>query len=195
MPHKVWAVGEEVLAADFNIYVQDQTVQVFASLTQLQTDWPGAPVGAFAFTADTCSRYMKVASGASGWVPQGPQTFAVGLSGTIPNSTSPITAGTIAVPAAPFTRLLVVSAAISATGSPTAVINLVLTDSATSVSRIGRGTITNGVVVAVPYTVPLPANTAATFTATANFTAAPGSTGAITTDPRFSQMNIVAYPA
>jgi hypothetical protein len=29
MPHKVWAVGEEVLAADFNDYVQEQVVATF----------------------------------------------------------------------------------------------------------------------------------------------------------------------
>ena len=30
MPHKIWAVGEEVLAADFQDYLQDQTVARFA---------------------------------------------------------------------------------------------------------------------------------------------------------------------
>jgi hypothetical protein len=31
MPYKVWAVGEEVLAADFNDYLQEQVVPIFAS--------------------------------------------------------------------------------------------------------------------------------------------------------------------
>lgn len=31
MPHKQWGIGEEVLAADFNTYVQNQTVERFAT--------------------------------------------------------------------------------------------------------------------------------------------------------------------
>jgi hypothetical protein len=31
MPHKVWVVGEEVLAADFNNYVQEQVIATFAN--------------------------------------------------------------------------------------------------------------------------------------------------------------------
>jgi len=45
MPHKVWQVGEEVLAADFNTYVQNQTVVVFPN-TAARDTWLSPPDGA-----------------------------------------------------------------------------------------------------------------------------------------------------
>lgn len=67
MPHKVWAVGEEVLAADFNTYIQEQVTPTFPTLSQLQTDWPAAPLGARAITTDSMRVYTHRAAGAAGW--------------------------------------------------------------------------------------------------------------------------------
>lgn len=46
MPQKTWAVGEEVLAADFNTYLQNQVVPVFTSTAQRDSQWPSPPDGA-----------------------------------------------------------------------------------------------------------------------------------------------------
>src|SRR5262245_14085648 len=56
---KQWAVGEEVLAADFNNYVQNQVVPVFASATVRDTEWPSPPNGAVCVTLDTGTLYQR----------------------------------------------------------------------------------------------------------------------------------------
>jgi hypothetical protein len=51
MPHKVWQVGEEVLAADFNTYVQNQAVIQFPNVAARDT-WASPPDGAVCVTLD-----------------------------------------------------------------------------------------------------------------------------------------------
>lgn len=53
MPQKLWAVGEEVLAADFNPYVQNQVVPQFTSTAQRDAQWTTPPKGAMCVTQDT----------------------------------------------------------------------------------------------------------------------------------------------
>src|SRR5262245_1427532 len=53
MPQKVWAVGEEVLAADFNTYVQNQTCPAFTGTAQRDSQWAAPPDGAVCVTGDT----------------------------------------------------------------------------------------------------------------------------------------------
>jgi hypothetical protein len=55
MPQKTWVVGEEVLAADFNTYVQNQVVPRFATVAARDAAWPAATAGAGAYsdTADS----------------------------------------------------------------------------------------------------------------------------------------------
>jgi hypothetical protein len=53
MPQKTWAIQEEVLAVDFNSYVQNQVVAQFASAAQRSTQWPAPPVGACSHLADS----------------------------------------------------------------------------------------------------------------------------------------------
>jgi hypothetical protein len=76
MPQKVWAVGEEVLAADFNTYVQQQVVPTFSSLSELQAQYAGAPLGALAVTLDTFTTYLHAATGGTGWRDARPTHFA-----------------------------------------------------------------------------------------------------------------------
>ena len=57
MPHKVWAVGEEVLAADFNTFVQDQVVTTFPDIASLKA-W-AAPNGAMAWVDATNQHYWR----------------------------------------------------------------------------------------------------------------------------------------
>lgn len=52
MPHKIWAVGEEVQAADFNTYLQNQTVPQFPNVAARDT-WAAPPKGAVCVTTDT----------------------------------------------------------------------------------------------------------------------------------------------
>lgn len=58
MPQKVWAIGEEVLAADFNPYVQQQTVPQFTNTAQRDAQWAAPPVGALCVTQDTLTQWI-----------------------------------------------------------------------------------------------------------------------------------------
>lgn len=53
MPFKIWAVGEEVLAADFNDYVQEQTVATFANAAARSAALAAPNVGQLTFLSDT----------------------------------------------------------------------------------------------------------------------------------------------
>lgn len=65
MPQKSWAVGEEVLAADLNSYLQSQTVPQFTNVAQRDSQWASPPVGAFCVTVDTGTVWQRT-SGA--WI-------------------------------------------------------------------------------------------------------------------------------
>lgn len=53
MPSKVWVVGEEVLAADFNPYVQEQVVATFANTAARDAAITAPKNGQHAWLADT----------------------------------------------------------------------------------------------------------------------------------------------
>lgn len=61
MPQKTWAVGEEVLAADFNTYVQNQVVPVFATEAQRDAQWTSPPNGAQCLTLDAFTVWVRQA--------------------------------------------------------------------------------------------------------------------------------------
>jgi hypothetical protein len=58
MPQKVWVVGEEVLAADFNLYVQQQVVASFPT-TAARDAWSSPPEGVLAVTTDTNALWQR----------------------------------------------------------------------------------------------------------------------------------------
>lgn len=58
MPSKVWAVGEEVLAADFNDYVQEQVVSTFANAAARDAAIPAPNVGQVCFLQDALSLFQ-----------------------------------------------------------------------------------------------------------------------------------------
>jgi hypothetical protein len=60
MPQKAWAVGEEVLAADMNTYLQNQVVPAFTTAAQRDTQWVGPPNGALCVTTDTNTLWQRV---------------------------------------------------------------------------------------------------------------------------------------
>lgn len=60
MAQKVWAVGEEVLAADFNAYVQNQVVPAFASTAQRDSQWPAPPAGALCIVTANGAMYERL---------------------------------------------------------------------------------------------------------------------------------------
>ena len=60
MPQKTWAVGEEVLAADFNLYVQNQVVPTFATVAARDSGWAAPPNGARCVTLDTDTEWSRV---------------------------------------------------------------------------------------------------------------------------------------
>jgi hypothetical protein len=46
MPHKDYAPGNDVLAADFNQYIADQVVAQYPTRAARTADWPSPPIGA-----------------------------------------------------------------------------------------------------------------------------------------------------
>lgn len=50
--HKTWAIGEEVIAGDFNPFIADQIVAVYATAAARAADWPAPPVGALTYRTD-----------------------------------------------------------------------------------------------------------------------------------------------
>lgn len=71
MPTKTWAVGEEVLAEDFQAYLQNQVVTPFPTAADRNTAWPTPLAGQTAWLADL--KVLTVYDGAA-W-----QTVAPGL--------------------------------------------------------------------------------------------------------------------
>ena len=61
MPQKSWAVGEEVLATDFNTYLQNQCVPQFTGTTQRDSQWAAPPNGAVCVTTDTNTMWLRAA--------------------------------------------------------------------------------------------------------------------------------------
>lgn len=59
MPSKIWAVGEEVLAADFNDFVQEQVVSTFANAAARDAALPAPNIG------QTC--YLQDGTGLQHW--------------------------------------------------------------------------------------------------------------------------------
>lgn len=105
MPQKTWVVGEEVLAADFNNYVQNQTVPAFASVAQRDAQWTGPPAGAVCVTTDTGSFWQRI--GAVWWKPFGRAGYAERTSNAGPQGAE-AAAGvsiTVTVPAGRLLRL------------------------------------------------------------------------------------------
>lgn len=51
MPTKTWVVGEEVLAADLNSYIQKQVVPTFATVAARDAAMPAPTAGALAYTS------------------------------------------------------------------------------------------------------------------------------------------------
>ena len=69
MPHKNWAVGEEVIATDFNPIVADQVVAQFPNAANRAANWLDPPVGAVSHLADSPNTLWIYTAGA--WVPYG----------------------------------------------------------------------------------------------------------------------------
>jgi hypothetical protein len=65
MPQKSWVVGEQVLAADFNTYVQTQVVAQFATVAARDA-WSSPPNGSMCVTLDTGSVWQRIAGA---WYP------------------------------------------------------------------------------------------------------------------------------
>jgi hypothetical protein len=69
MPYKVWVAGEEVLSADFNAYIQEQTVATFATVAARDAAIAAPENGQCAFTADTGALMVYRSSAPVGWQP------------------------------------------------------------------------------------------------------------------------------
>jgi hypothetical protein len=69
MPQKTWVVGEEVLAADFNTYVQEQVVATFPNAAARDAALPAPTAGMVCYLTD--SRMFLVYTGAAWSFPAG----------------------------------------------------------------------------------------------------------------------------
>lgn len=58
MPFKVWAVGEEVLAADFNDYLQEQVVATFPTIVARDASITAPQEGQMCYVVETRLLYM-----------------------------------------------------------------------------------------------------------------------------------------
>lgn len=68
MPYKVWSVGEEVLAADFNSLLQEQTIATFASTAARDAAITAPKVGQAAYVVGVGLTIWHGAAG-GGWLP------------------------------------------------------------------------------------------------------------------------------
>lgn len=87
MPSKVWVAGEEVLAADWNTYVQEQVVATFANAAQRTAQLPTPKEGQLSYLIDvaqvqqyTSGVWRVLNAGATGWL------GSKGLSGNAGNN-------------------------------------------------------------------------------------------------------------
>lgn len=74
MPTKTWVQGEDVLAADFNTYVQKQVIPTFASAAARDTAIPTPTAGQIIYNSDDGGGYQTYLTGASTgwrWLPRG----------------------------------------------------------------------------------------------------------------------------
>lgn len=90
MPQKTWAIGEEVLATDFNTYVQNQIVARFATAAARDAAWPAATAGPGAMSVTTDNGTLWTVVG-SAWVvvdTAGGGVIVTNASTNVPNSTA-----------------------------------------------------------------------------------------------------------
>ncbi|MET0767363.1 MAG: hypothetical protein ABWY50_06950 [Aeromicrobium sp.] len=67
MPTKTWVVGEEVLAADFNSYVQKQVVAQFANVAARDAALPAPTIGMLCYVADITALQIATTTAPTGW--------------------------------------------------------------------------------------------------------------------------------
>ena len=115
MPQKSWAVGEEVLAADFNTYLQNQVVPQFPDTATLNTQWPAPPNGAVCVTIDTQSFWQRV--GGTWWRPFARIAGSM-ITTAITLNVGNTTVSTISALSIPSTRRLLLRGHVNVTGTP-----------------------------------------------------------------------------
>jgi hypothetical protein len=71
--HKTWAIGEEVISADFNPIIADQVACVFASAAARTAAWPTPPTGALSIRLDSLPN-VEMFNGTA-WVAITPTTW------------------------------------------------------------------------------------------------------------------------
>jgi hypothetical protein len=99
MPTKTWAVGEEVLAADFNAYVQQQVVATFPNVAARDA-WASPPAGALCVTTDSNTVWQRIGGG---WLSFGATAGEFGgPGGNYATGTALIT---VNIPTAPVARV------------------------------------------------------------------------------------------
>lgn len=88
MPYKVWITGEEVLAADFNDYLQEQVIATFANAALRDAAITAPNAGQMVYLAD---RQMLTKYDGTGWRDQAVETWTgyLAASGNITPTAAP----------------------------------------------------------------------------------------------------------
>jgi hypothetical protein len=181
-------VDGEIIESAWGNAIRNRTTTPFLTSADRDASIP-PPDGGLCYLLD--SQRIYAYSGGEWIATSTPNLGSVALAGTIPNSVSPITIGTLAVTAAAYARLLLVFAQITVSTAATAVWELKVTSSAAATTHFQRGR-DNGSSTSLILPVVLPADTATTLTATAAFTTAPGNTGTIVSGG--SRMDYAGWP-
>src|SRR3954467_8431748 len=92
MPYKQWAIGEEVLAADFQNFMQDQVVAIFPSAAARDAAYAAPKIGQVCYLTDVHAQFVF---DVAGWSQiGGVRTFSAVLSGGAAGA-GPLVLGTI----------------------------------------------------------------------------------------------------
>lgn len=176
MPYKQWAIGEEVLAADFQNFMQDQIVAIFPSAAARDAAYAAPKIGQVCYLTDVHALFVF---DVAGWSQMGGvRTFSAVL-GAGAAGAGPLVLGTINIPAQ--ARPYSIEATATWVGVPTVsgdtwiLSTRVANNSIGAAQQRAAGTnITTTLAVASSQLYPVAANTAAVVTAVLFRTAGTG---------------------
>jgi hypothetical protein len=138
VPWKQWAYLEKVLSADFQLYLQNQTVPQFTNTAQRDSQWTTPPTGAVCITADTLTLWVYTGTA---WISYPTaRVYTIGLAGG-GIAGSELAVNTVTVPPQPRACTVVLSAFHNYTNDTTA---------DTFQARIRAGNGIAGAIVAAP---------------------------------------------
>lgn len=117
MPQKTWVIGEEVLATDFNTYVQQQVVARFATIAARDAGWPAATAGDGALSTTLDLDRVWRSDGTTWKLLGGWQSTATGSTGAALVAGTQLVTGNVTLPAGVGTAILIAQIGINVSAS------------------------------------------------------------------------------